>query len=120
MPGFYTSVLLLSAIAFSVAGQLLLKSAARDLAGLGRVDFLLAAARDLRIVSGLAAWVMWMICWLQVLRVMPLSKAYPLTSLTYVLITVASVFMFGEHVRRLHICGIILIATGVALVLASD
>ena len=71
-----TGVLVLSALAFSLAGQLLWKSAAHDLAALGRVDFLLAAVRDARIVSGLAAWAMWTICWLQVLRVMPLSKAY--------------------------------------------
>jgi len=115
-----TGVLLLSAIAFSAAAQLLLKSAAHDLAALGRVDFLFAAMRDARVVSGLAAWVMWTICWLQVLRVMPLSKAYALASLSYVLITLASVCLFGEHVRRLHVGGIILIATGVACVLASD
>ena len=115
-----TGVLVLSALAFSMAGQLLWKSAAHDLAALGRVDFLLAAVRDARIVSGLAAWAMWTICWLQVLRVMPLSKAYALTSLTYVLITLASACILGEHVRRLHVGGIILIATGVACVLASD
>jgi len=49
-----------------------------------------------------------------------LSKAYALASLTYVLITVASVYVLGEHVRRLHVGGIILIAMGVACVLASD
>ena len=68
-----TGVLVLSALAFSLAGQLLWKSAAHDLAALGRVDFLLAAVRDARIVSGCAAWAMWTICWLQVLRVMPLA-----------------------------------------------
>jgi len=115
-----TGVLLLSAIAFSAAAQLLLKAAAHDFAALGRVDFLLAAFRDIRVISGLAAWVIWTICWLQVLRVLPLSKAYALASLTYVLITVASVYVLGEHVRRLHVGGIILIATGVACVLASD
>src|SRR5688500_5757290 len=81
-----TGVLLLSAIVFSTAGQLLLKSAAHDLAGLGRFDFLVAALRDARVVSGLAAWAIWTACWLQVLRVTPLSKAYALTSLTYVII----------------------------------
>ena len=69
---------------------------------------------------GLAAWIAWTICWLYVLRVAPLSRAYGLTSLTYVLIPLTSVYVFGEHVRRLHVAGIILIAVGIACVLAGD
>jgi multidrug transporter EmrE-like cation transporter len=114
-----TLVLILAAIAFSATGQLLLKSGAQHLAGLGRLQFLLAAARDVRVLSGLAAWIAWTICWLHVLRVAPLSRAYALTSLTYVLIPLASIYVFGEQVRRLHVAGIILIAAGIACVLAD-
>jgi drug/metabolite transporter (DMT)-like permease len=115
-----TMVLILSAIAFSAMGQLLLKSGAQGLAGLDGLDFLRAAARDVRILSGLAAWVAWTLCWLYVLRVAPLSRAYGLTSLTYVLIPLASVYVFGEHIRRLHVVGIVLITVGIACVLAGD
>ena len=113
-------VLILSAIAFSATGQLLLKSGAQRLARLDGLEFLLAAARDMRVVSGLAAWVAWTLCWLYVLRVAPLSRAYGLTSLTYVLIPLASVYVFGEPIRPLHVVGIILITVGTACVLASD
>jgi drug/metabolite transporter (DMT)-like permease len=115
-----TMVLILGAVAFSASGQLLLKSGAQHLAGLGRFEFLLAAARDVRVLSGLAAWIAWTLCWLQVLRVAPLSRAYGLTSLTYVLVPLASVYVFGEQVRRMHVAGIILITVGIACVLASD
>ena len=115
-----TIVLILAAIAFSAAGQLLLKSGAQRLAGLDRLEFLLAAARDIRVLSGLAAWIAWTICWLYVLRVAPLSRAYGLTSLAYVLIPLASVYVFGEQLRRLHVAGIILITVGIAFVLAGD
>jgi multidrug transporter EmrE-like cation transporter len=115
-----TLVLVLGAIMFSAAGQLLLKSGTRHLAGLDRLEFLLAAVRDIRVLSGLAAWIAWTVCWLYVLRVAPLSKAYGLTSLTYVIIPLASIYVFGEHVRRLHVAGIILITVGIACVLASD
>jgi undecaprenyl phosphate-alpha-L-ara4N flippase subunit ArnE len=115
-----TMVLILSAIAFSATGQLLLKSGAQHLAGLGRFEFVLAAARDVRVLSGLAAWIAWTLCWLYVLRVAPLSRAYGLTSLTYVLIPLASVYVLGEQVRRMHVAGIILITVGIACVLASD
>ena len=112
--------LTLGAVAFSAAGQLLLKSGAQHLAGLGRFEFLLAAARDVRVLSGLAAWIAWTLCWLYVLRVAPLSRAYGLTSLTYVLVPLASVYVFGEQVQRMHVAGIMLITVGIACVLASD
>ena len=113
-------VLILSAIAFSATGQVLLKSGAQHLAGLGRFEFLLAGARDVRVLSGLAAWIAWTLCWLYVLRVASLSRAYALTSLSYVLIPLAAVFAFGEQVRLLHVVGFILITVGIACVLASD
>ena len=115
-----TMVLILGAVAFSVVGQLFLKSGAQHLAGLGRLEFLLAAARDMHVLSGLVAWTASTLCWLYVLRVAPLSRAYGLTSLTYVLIPLASVYLFGEQVRRLHGVGTVLIIMGVACLLSGD
>ncbi len=115
-----TLVLLLGSVVFSVLGQLYLKSGAQRLAGLGRLEFLLAAARDMHVLSGLAAWTASTLCWLYVLRVAPLSRAYGLTSLTYVLILVASVFFFGEQVRRVHVVGTLLIVMGIACLLYGE
>ena len=119
MPG-KTMVLILGAVVLSAAGQLFLKSGAQRLATLGRSEFLLAAARDIHVLSGLAAWIASTLCWLYVLRVAPLSIAYGLTSLTYVLIPLASVYVFGEQVRRLHVVGMVLIITGIACVMSGD
>lgn len=115
-----TMVLILGAVAFSVVGQLFLKSGAQHVAGLGRLDFLLAAARDMHVGLGLVALVASTICWLYVLRVAPLSRAYGLTSLTYVLTPVASIVLFGEQVRRLHGVGTVLIFIGIAFLLSGD
>ena len=115
-----TITLILGAIVFSVAGQLCLKSGVLHLASLGRVDFLLAAARDAQIIAGLAAFLASTLCWLYVLRVAPLSRTYGLTSLTYVLVPLASVYVFGEHFRRLHGLGTMLILVGVACLLSGD
>ena len=120
MIGGKATVLILGAVAFSAMGQLFLKSGAQHLAGLGRHEFLLAAARDMRVLSGLAAWVASTVCWLYVLRVVPLSRAYGLSSLTYVLIPLASVYVFGEQIRRLHALGTVLIIGGVVCLLSSD
>ena len=115
-----TMVLILGAVAFSVVGQLFLKSGAQHLAGTGRLEFLLAAARDLHVLSGLVAWTASTLCWLYVLRVAPLSRAYGLTSLTYVLIPLASIYLFGEQIRPLHVAGAGLIMTGVACLLSGN
>jgi uncharacterized membrane protein len=106
-------------VAFSTAGQLLLKSGAQHLAGLGSREFLLAAVGDVRILSGLAAWIASTVCWLYVLRAAPLSRAYALTSITYLLVPLASIHAFGEQVRRPHVVGIMLIAMGIGCVLAG-
>jgi len=49
-----------------------------------------------------------------------LSRAYGLTSLTYVLILVASVYLYGEQVRRMHVVGTVLIVIGIACLLSGD
>lgn len=115
-----TLALILGSVVFSVVGQLYLKAGAQHLAGLGRLGFLLAAFRDVRVLSGLAAWTASTICWLYALRVAPLSRAYGLTSLTYVVLFLASVSLFGEPVRRLHVLGTGLIVIGIACLLSGD
>jgi multidrug transporter EmrE-like cation transporter len=115
-----TVVLVLGAVLFSVVGQLFLKAGAQRLTGHRRLGFLLAAFRDVHVLSGLAAWTASTFCWLYVLRVAPLSRAYGLTSLTYVLVLIASVYLFGEQIRRLHVLGTILIVIGIACLLHGD
>jgi len=115
-----TIALILSAVAFSAAGQLFMKSGAQRMAGLGRLAFLLAAARDIHVLLGLVAWTASTLCWLYVLRVTPLSRAYGATSLTYVLVFLASVYVFGEQVRRLQGAGMVLIIIGLACLLSGD
>jgi multidrug transporter EmrE-like cation transporter len=115
-----TTLLILGAVASSAMGQLFLKAGAQHLEGLGRGAFILAAARDIRVLTGLAAWIASTICWLYVLRVAPLSRAYLLSSLTYVLVPLAGIWLFGEQLRRLHAVGMVLILVGVACLLAGD
>jgi multidrug transporter EmrE-like cation transporter len=115
-----TLVLIFGAVMFSAVGQLFLKAGARRLGELGRLEFLLAAARDFHVLAGLAAWIASTICWLFVLRVAPLSRAYGLSSLTYVLIPLASIYLFGEQIRRLHGVGMVLIMIGVAFLLHGE
>jgi drug/metabolite transporter (DMT)-like permease len=114
-----TLVLIMATVALSTAGQVLLKSGAVQLAGLERPEFLPAALRDVRVLSGLAAWIASTLCWLYVLRVTPLSRAYGLTSLTYVLVPLAGVYVFGEQLRGPQVVGMMLITLGIGCVLAG-
>ena len=115
-----TILLILGAVAFSAIGQLSLKSGAQRLSTLDRFDFLLAAVRDLHVLAGLVAWAASTICWLYVLRVAPVSRAYGLTSLTYILVLIAGVLLFDEQIRPLHVAGTILIVIGIACLLSGD
>ena len=115
-----TMALVLGTVVFSVAGQLCLKAVPQNLGGLGRADFLLAGARNMQILAGLAAFAASTLCWLYVLRVAPLSRTYGLTSLTYVLVPLASVHVLGEQFRRFHGVGTLLILVGVACLLSGD
>ena len=115
-----TIALIVGAVVFSVLGQLFLKSGAAHIAALGRSEFLLAAARDLHVILGIAALAASTICWLYVLRVAPLSRTYGITSLTYVITPMASVFLFGEQMRRMHVVGTLLIVVGIAFLVSGD
>ena len=112
-----TILLILGAVVCSAAGQIFLKAGAQHLDGLNGLPFLLAAARDVRVLAGLAAWAASTVCWLYVLRSTPLARAYVLTSLTYVLVPLAGVYVYGEQVRPLHGFGMALILIGVACLL---
>ena len=115
-----TMGLILAAVVFSAIGQLFLKAGAEHVAGHSRLGFLLAAFRDPHILSGIASWAASTLCWLYVLRVTPLSRAYGLTSLTYVLVLVGSIWLFREPVRPLHVLGTLLIVVGVACLLSGE
>lgn len=115
-----TLVLVLAAVTLSTVGQLSLKAGARHLAGLGSLEFLLAAIQNLHVLSGIAAWGASTVCWLYVLRSARLSSVYGLTSLTYVLVPLASVYFFGERLRQLQVVGIALILAGMACVLSAE
>lgn len=57
--------------------------------------------------------------WLAVLRRMPLSRAYPFTSLTVVTVLFSGAVIFGEAITMGHILGTLVIMGGIVTI-ASD
>lgn len=59
------------------------------------------------------------ILWLVVVSKLELSYAYPMVSLGYVIVIIASWWFLGEHLSLLRLVGVALICAGVALVSKS-
>jgi len=70
------------------------------------------------VVSGLTCYAGSMIAWLLVLSRWPLSLAYPMLSLSYVLVYIGAVLwpFIGESISLTRSCGILLVMAGVVLI----
>jgi drug/metabolite transporter (DMT)-like permease len=54
--------------------------------------------------------------WQRVLKLIPLSKAYPYTLLTQVLIVIYGVLFFGESLKISQLVGLIIISAGLLII----
>ena len=68
------------------------------------------------LLGGLTALGLGMLLWLVILQYVPLNIAYPMLSLNFVLVTLASHFWFKEKTGWRGWCGIACIMLGVILV----
>jgi drug/metabolite transporter (DMT)-like permease len=80
------------------------------------VDWLLAAARLSSVQILLVCEVASFVAWMTVLAEMPLSAAFPLSAVSYVLIIAASALVFHEPVGLLQVVGSLAILVGVWLI----
>ena len=107
-------LLLLLASLLTCAGQLCQKQAAERWQALAAHEGRLAStARWLSVAVLLLG--LGMLAWLGVLRRLPVSQAYPMLSLNFVLVTLAARFIFGESVTSRHWAGVAVISAGILL-----
>ncbi|WP_414499354.1 EamA family transporter [Zymobacter sp. IVIA_12111.31 C1] len=71
------------------------------------------------LIAGIGALGCGMLCWLGVLHTVPLSLAYPMLSLNFVLVAVAARWLFGETLSWRYLGGLALIMAGI-VVLGSE
>ena len=121
--------LLASSIVLSAVGQLGMKAGMQELHALATRGVALTAASwsDLApaiewTAAGLTAYGLSLVCWLAVLVRYPLSYAYPLLSLAYVLVYIGATQWprLLEPASVLRTGGTLLILAGVALVTVTD
>lgn len=117
-----TVLILLGAVAFATAGQLFLKAGMNDvgtIVGVGLDGALPLAGRIVttwQVVVGLALFATSAAFWLITLSRVPLSTAYPVVSLSYVLILIFSVAVLDERPPLSVWIGAGMIVSGISLI----
>ena len=71
------------------------------------------------VLFALGLYAISVLLWLVVLSRVPLSYAYPMVSLSYVLVVLASKWILGESISWIRWVGVFLICSGVALISRS-
>jgi drug/metabolite transporter (DMT)-like permease len=94
------------------AGQIFLKTGAR-----GSTSF--SDFANPRIVVGLGCYALGTALWLLALARLPLSKVYPFTMLTFVLVYAAAIYVLGEKVSVALAVGVLLVFSGLVVILAA-
>lgn len=115
-------LLLLVSVGFATAGQLTLKHAMTRIGRIGQSEFADASDTFVRMAKEPALWIgltlfgISALFWLVVLSQVPLSVAYPVVGLSYVIIVAFSRVVLHEHVPLLRWLGVVVVAVGIALV----
>ena len=116
--------LLLLGVLLNASAQLLLKAGTN---AVGHFEFTAAnvlpvgmkLAFQPHILGGVACYVVSLVVWIMGLSRVPVSVAYPMLSIGYVLNAVAAWYLFGESLTAQKVIGIGFIVTGVFLVARS-
>ncbi len=114
-------MLILTGVLLNAAAQLLLKAGTNIL---GHFEFStqqivpigLRIATNLPILGGLGCYAISVVVWILALSRVPVSQAYPLLSIGYVVNALAAWWLFGETLNAGKVSGIALIIAGVVII----
>ena len=105
--------LILVGVLLNAGAQLLLK------AGTNAMPLGIRLALEPHILAGLACYVVSVVVWVVALSRVPVSMAYPMLSIGYVVNAVAAHYLLGEAVTTMRLVGIGIIILGVFVVARS-
>jgi drug/metabolite transporter (DMT)-like permease len=104
-------------IAFDTATQLAFKAASERVEGIGfGIPFIGLALTTPALWLAILCYIGTFATWMAVLSRMNLSRAFPLTALTYVTVPLLAFAFFGEDLPVMRILGIGTIITGAVLI----
>lgn len=118
-------LLLLGCIILAPAGNLLLKWGVNECdsvgeTNLGVVQYYLHVLSKPQVLVGAVVYIVSALLWLRVLWLMDISAAYPIfVSGAFLIVTIAAVVLFREHVNLVRILGILVVVLGIFLVSQS-
>ena len=103
-------------IVMGTATQLCFKLASKPLENMDfGADWLLAASGSPAFAMAIVCYIAMFALWIGILQKTPLSRAFLLTALVYVTVTLGSALWLGESVNYAQMTGIALVVTGIAL-----
>lgn len=117
-----TLAVLVAAVSLATAGQLLLKAGMADVgvvdtvSASSLVEILRQIVTTWKLFFGIVAFGLSSLFWLVVLSRVPLSTAYPVVSLSYLLILGFSYIVLGERPTLAVWSGAVLIMAGISLI----
>lgn len=117
-----TVLILLAAVVLATCGQLLLKAGMTEVGAVvgvgldGVLPLVGRVAGTWQVLLALAMFGLSASFWLVTLSRVPLSVAYPVVSLSYVLILIFSVVVLDERPRPTVWIGALLIVSGISLI----
>ena len=120
--GFIALAVMAASVVFAVAGQYTLKRAMEDVGAIRIADVKAPGSTIKRVISepkvwiGLALFGCSAAFYLIVLSRVPLSVAYPLAGMQYLIVVAVAQFLLHEEVPPLRWLGVAVITTGILLV----
>lgn len=80
------------------------------------IDFLFKTFSNYYVLAGIALYAINSVLWLMVISKLPISKAYPAISLSYVIVIIGAYFFVGEPLTIKKIIGSMAILGGVSII----
>ncbi|GAB3671213.1 EamA family transporter [Salinisphaera aquimarina] len=110
-----SGVLLALSVVLASVAQILLKHGMNRAALADAGHIWLRPLRQPLVLAGMASQVLLTCLWLVVLSHIDVSLAFPVLSLSYVLVTAYSAAFMGDSVGKRRWCGVLLIVAGVGV-----
>ena len=116
----FAYVLIAVTIAFTVAGQLLVKHGTQQLGSFPKslaeaFPFMLSALINMWIIAGLCSAVAAALSWIGAVSLSDISFAYPFMGLAIVLVLTLSPLLFGERVPATRWVGVAMVCLGIVV-----
>lgn len=109
-------ILLTSVLLLLAGGQLLFRKTALSTPSLTSVSALMRLASCWSFIAALVIYALATLLWVQVLREVPLSRAYPFMALSFVLVPLSAALLLGDSLNLRSGVGISFVVVGLLVI----